>query len=75
MASARGGRGAWSFSQMAQPMAPWVTVGSGAAASHSPRAPHSSASMWLNAIQRRRRTSITRAAAWETAGKSDRWPQ
>ena len=60
---------------MAQPIAPWVTVASGAAASHSLREPHSSASMWLNAIQRSRRTSSTRATAWETAGKSDRWPQ
>ena len=63
------------LSQIAQPMPPWVTVASGAAASHSFRDPHSSASMWLKAIQRKRRTSITRATARETAGNSERWPQ
>ena len=60
---------------MAQPMAPWVAVACGAAASHSFSAPHSSASTWLKAIQRSRRMSMTRATASETAGKSARWPQ
>ena len=57
--AARGARGSWSCSESITPSAPWATWACGAAARNSSTAPHSSASRWEKAIQRRRSTGIT----------------
>ena len=63
-----------SLTDSMQPRAPCTTCASGAAASQSFIAPHSSASMCANEIQRSLDTGIT----WDTAslisGKSPRMP-
>jgi hypothetical protein len=64
-----------SFKDTSQPSAPWATSALGAAASHWFIEPHSSASRWLNAIQRMRSSGTILATASDTSGNSARCPQ
>ena len=63
-----------SVSQMLQPIWPCAGVALGAAASHWLSAPLSSASTWLQVVQRSLSSGITRFTASEISGNSARWP-
>ena len=65
-----GGRSARSLSDTMQASPPWTTSARGAAARNWFIAPHSSASTWLNEIQRSSLREMSDATASDTSGNS-----